>query len=209
VGVERGVHEARKLHDPRSVVTAHSTDLTGDAECYFLTSMASDIVNADDQALAGLSRRVGQYLQSQGKVLVTAESCTGGWIGKILTDIAGSSAWYLGGAVVYSNALKQSSLKVSTQTLTTAGAVSEATAREMASGALDAFGGDIAIAVTGIAGPEGGSADKPVGTVWFGWAWRAQGREQVRAARQIFAGDRDAVRRQTVFHALDEIARLK
>lgn len=162
-----------------------------------------------DDELLRLAASVGSKLLHSRLHLVTAESCTGGWIGKVLTDIPGSSAWYLGGAVVYSNALKQSLLNVSAQTLAASGAVSEATAREMAAGALRACGGDIAVAVTGIAGPDGGSADKPVGTVWLAWAWRTDEREQVRAVRQVFAGNREAVRRQTVFLALDEIARLK
>jgi nicotinamide-nucleotide amidase len=178
-------------------------------ECYFLIPhMTSNPANTDDRALGELSLRVGQYLRDRRKTLVTAESCTGGWIGKALTDIPGSSAWYLGGAVVYSNELKQSLVKVSAQTLAAMGAVSEATAREMASGALDAFGGEIAVAVTGIAGPDGGSPDKPIGTIWFGWAWRAESGTCISAARHVFAGNREAVRRQTVFRALDEIARL-
>ena len=153
-----------------------------------------------DLELHGLARRMAQSLLERQRRLVTAESCTGGWIGKCLTDVAGSSAWYLGGVVAYSNVLKQSLLGVSAATLAAHGAVSEAAAREMASGALLRLGGELAVAVTGIAGPDGGQPDKPVGTVWFGWAWR----EHTEAAVVRFAGDREAVRRQTVAHALEQ-----
>jgi nicotinamide-nucleotide amidase len=147
-------------------------------------------------------------LRSRGWHLVTAESCTGGWIGKVLTDIAGSSAWYRGGAVVYSNALKESLLGVRSETLGSHGAVSRETADEMARGALLHLGGDVALAVTGIAGPDGGTPDKPVGTVWFGWAWRSSSGVEVRTALETFAGDRDSVRRQSVARALMELAKL-
>jgi nicotinamide-nucleotide amidase len=160
--------------------------------------VASAAVNTDVE-LHALARRIAQSLLERRRQLVTAESCTGGWIGKALTDVAGSSAWYLGGVVAYSNALKQSMLGVSAATLAAQGAVSEAAVREMASGALRRLGGELAIAVTGIAGPDGGQPDKPVGTVWFGWAWR----QQTEAAVVRFAGDREAVRRQTVAHALE------
>lgn len=148
---------------------------------------------------------VGMHLLDAERRLVTAESCTGGWIGKVITDIPGSSAWYLGGVVSYSNALKQTLLGVPHSTLATAGAVSEPTARQMAIGALDTLGGEVAIAVTGIAGPDGGMPGKPVGTVWFGWAWRAQAAIETRVALETFTGDREAVRRQTVRRALSEL----
>jgi nicotinamide-nucleotide amidase len=162
-----------------------------------------------DDTLLHLATRVGAHLTRLNLQLVTAESCTGGWIGKVLTDVAGSSRWYLGGAVAYSNALKQSQLGVLPATLAAHGAVSEATAREMAVGALHAFAGKIALSVTGIAGPEGGQAGKPVGTVWFGWAWQQADRLETRVAMQIFAGDREAVRRQTVARALSEVLTLE
>ena len=148
------------------------------------------------------------YLCSRGWQLVTAESCTGGWIGKLLTDIAGSSAWYRGGAVVYSNALKESMLGVRSETLGSYGAVSRETADEMARGALLCLGGDVALAVTGIAGPDGGTPDKPVGTVWFGWAWRSASGVEARTALETFGGDRDSVRRQSVARALMELSKL-
>lgn len=165
--------------------------------------MSSDELSSGH--LQRLAIRVGMHLVDAERRLVTAESCTGGWIGKAITDIPGSSAWYLGGVISYSNTLKQSLLGVSHATLSTAGAVSELTARQMAVGALETLGGDVAVAVTGIAGPEGGLPGKPVGTVWFGWAWRKDGEVDTRVALETFAGDREAVRRQTVRRALSEL----
>lgn len=163
----------------------------------------------DHADLKTLSARLGEYLRQRKLRIVTAESCTGGWIGKVLTDISGSSAWYLGGVVVYSNALKELLLGVEPATLIEHGAVSEAAAREMATGALRTLGGDIAVAVTGIAGPDGGTAEKPVGTVWFAWAWRAGESTQVRVRREVIAGDRDDVRSTTVQRALTEVFELE
>lgn len=162
----------------------------------------------NDEELLRLATHVGAQLREQEQRLVTAESCTGGWLGKALTDIAGSSAWYLGGVVAYSNTLKQSLLGVHASTLATHGAVSEAAAREMAVGALETLGGHIAIAVTGIAGPDGAMPGKPVGTVWFAWAWREGSEIETRVALETFTGDREAVRRQTVARALQELDRL-
>lgn len=159
--------------------------------------------------LIELSAKVGAKLKDADRYIVTAESCTGGWIGKALTDISGSSAWYRGGVVSYSNALKESLLGVKRATLDAHGAVSEATAREMAIGALEALGGDVAVAVTGIAGPDGGTAEKPVGTVWFAWAVRSVDSVRVRAIYQVLAGDRDSVRRSTVERALNEVLSLE
>jgi nicotinamide-nucleotide amidase len=161
-----------------------------------------------DAGLQRLSIKVGALLIDSERRLVTAESCTGGWIAKALTDIPGSSNWFLGGVVAYSNTLKQSLLGVLHSTLAAHGAVSEATAREMAIGALETLGGQVAVAVTGIAGPDGGQPGKPVGTVWFGWAWRTDGEIDTRVAMETFSGDREAVRRQTVARALDEVLRL-
>jgi nicotinamide-nucleotide amidase len=162
-----------------------------------------------DAELVRLAVRAGADLMDAERRLVTAESCTGGWIGKVLTDVAGSSGWYLGGVVAYSNGLKQSLLGVHSSTLAAHGAVSEACVREMAIGALETLGGHIAIAVTGIAGPDGGQPGKPVGTVWFGWAWRTGDEIETRVALETFAGDRDAVRRQAVQRALGELNSLK
>jgi nicotinamide-nucleotide amidase len=155
-----------------------------------------------DLELRALAVELAERLGSRGHTLVTAESCTGGWVGKVLTDIAGSSAWYRGGVVSYSNELKMALLGVRAETLATHGAVSAETAREMALGALERLGGTHALAVTGIAGPDGGTPTKPVGLVWFGWVWR-DGRE-VRAmvAEERFAGDREAIRRLAVARSL-------
>ena len=161
-----------------------------------------------DQALYDLAENAGRTLSAHGLMLVTAESCTGGWIAKVMTDIPGSSSWFLGGVVAYSNTLKQGLLGVLPSTLAAHGAVSEAAAREMAIGALETLGGKFAIAVTGIAGPDGGQPGKPVGTVWFGWAWRAGDEIETRVALETFAGDREAVRRQTVVRALGELLRM-
>jgi len=161
-----------------------------------------------DAELLTLSTKVGAHLLERELRLVTAESCTGGWLGKVLTDVAGSSAWYLGGVVSYSNTLKQALLGVHTSTLAKQGAVSETTAREMAIGALETLGGHVAIAVTGIAGPEGGQPGKPVGTVWFGWAMRNDDEIETRVAQEVFTGDREAVRRQAVRRALGEVLEL-
>jgi nicotinamide-nucleotide amidase len=146
--------------------------------------------------------QVAERLLAGSQQIVTAESCTGGWIAKACTDRPGSSQWFRGGVVAYTNELKTAVLGVRPATLEEAGAVSEATAREMAVGALERLGGDVAVAVTGIAGPDGGSPGKPVGTVWFGWAYRSAAGIDVRTRRHCFDGDREAVRRQAVATAL-------
>ena len=139
--------------------------------------------------------------------MATAESCTGGWIAKALTDIAGSSQWFLEGFVTYSDRAKQQRLAVPRAVLEKHGAVSEATVRAMALGALKRAGATTAVAVTGIAGPGGAVPGKPVGTVWLGWAER-RGRV-IRVAVQLrqFRGDREAVRRKTVRAALEGLLR--
>lgn len=149
--------------------------------------------------LLTLSESVGAQLLNRGEWLVTAESCTGGWVAQSVTAIAGSSAWFDRGFVTYSNAAKQEMLGVPEATLSRHGAVSEATARAMAQGAIAHSRGDWAIAITGIAGPSGGTPDKPVGTVCFAWAQRDGGCE---AQTCCFDGDRQAVREQSVIHAL-------
>lgn len=161
-----------------------------------------------DTELSRLATKVGAHLLDAERRLVTAESCSGGWIGKALTDVPGSSGFYLGGVVSYSNTLKQSLLGVLPSTLAQHGAVSEATVHEMAIGALETLGGHIAVAVSGIAGPDGAQPGKPVGTVWFGWAWREGDEIESRTALETFSGDREAVRRQTVQRALGEILKL-
>ncbi|MBD7988459.1 CinA family protein [Luteimonas sp. Sa2BVA3] len=158
-----------------------------------------------DEALAQLAHDTGRRLQASRDMLVTAESCTGGWIAKVVTDIAGSSAWFDCGMAVYSYEAKQALLGVRPQTLEEHGAVSRETAIEMVSGALVHSGATVAVAVTGIAGPGGGTGDKPVGTVWIAWKRRG-GYPQAEVFH--FDGDRDAVRRRTVAEALHGLDRL-
>ena len=172
------------------------------------TSTTRSDMATDDQ-LVNLVTKVGAHLREGERRLVTAESCTGGWIGKALTDVAGSSDWYLGGVVSYSNTLKQMLLGVLPSALAAHGAVSEEVAREMAIGALETLGGHVAVSVTGIAGPEGGQPGKQVGTVWFAWAWRQGDEIETRVAQECFAGDREAVRRQSVARALGGILQLE
>ncbi len=158
-----------------------------------------------DKNLASLAQRLGEKLQARGLTLVTAESCTGGWIAKCVTDIAGSSGWLDRGFVTYSNDAKEDMLSVDPATIEAHGAVSEQTALEMAQGALSNSPAEVAVAVSGIAGPGGGTPDKPVGTVCFAWALQG-GVELV--CREHFEGDREAVRRQTVELALAELIKI-
>jgi nicotinamide-nucleotide amidase len=142
--------------------------------------------------------RLAALLLRRGAKVAAAESCTGGWIAKTFTDMPGSSAWFEYGFVTYGDNAKQDLLAVDPAMLELHGAVSEPVALAMARGAVVRSGAEFALAVTGIAGPDGGSADKPVGTVWFAWA--ADGR--VEAECHQLQGDRDTVRRQTVTRAL-------
>ncbi|KRE86747.1 damage-inducible protein CinA [Rhodanobacter sp. Soil772] len=152
-----------------------------------------------DAELLALAGEVADEVQRCRLMLVTAESCSGGWIAKTLTDLPGSSAWFDAGVVTYSYEAKEALLGVNPRTLEHTGAVSEETVLEMVSGALARFGAGVAVAVTGIAGPSGGTPDKPVGTVWIGWKRRGgYGHAQL----FHFPGDREAVRRQTVAAAL-------
>jgi nicotinamide-nucleotide amidase len=148
-----------------------------------------------------LARKVGAALKERGLRLVTAESCTGGWVATAVTAIAGSSDWFERGYVTYSNAAKREELGVSEETLRQQGAVSEATAREMAAGALRRSRAQVALAITGVAGPTGGSPEKPVGTVCFAWAHGSKMASETRH----FDGDRESVRRQSVLHALEGV----
>lgn len=152
-----------------------------------------------DAELKAQAEEVAAAALRQRLMLVTAESCTGGWIAKTLTDLPGSSAWFDAGVVTYSYGAKEALLGVNPRTLERTGAVSEETALEMVSGALARFGAGMAVAVTGIAGPTGGTPDKPVGTVWIGWKRRGG---YAHAQLFHFDGDREAVRRQTVAAAL-------
>ena len=157
--------------------------------------------------LETLAETLGQTLLQRGEWLAAAESCTGGWLAQTVTAIAGSSAWFDRGFVTYSNEAKMEMLGVPETTLQRHGAVSEQTARAMAQGALAHSRADWAVAITGIAGPSGGSPEKPVGTVCFAWANREGGCE---AQTCRFDGDRAAVREQSVRHALLGLkARLK
>jgi nicotinamide-nucleotide amidase len=158
-----------------------------------------------DQELFVLAERVGQKLRGAGRRLATAESCTGGWVAKACTDVAGSSQWFECGFVTYSNAAKVRDVGVSERALLDHGAVSEATVREMAAGALRVSGADVAVAISGIAGPDGGTPTKPVGTVWFGLASRRGADVVVIAEKQLFGGDRELVRRRSVERALEMV----
>ncbi|MGH8427909.1 MAG: CinA family protein [Gammaproteobacteria bacterium] len=161
--------------------------------------MQNPAAGNDDAALDFLAERVGAWALESGVTLATAESCTGGWIAKCLTDIPGSSQWLLAGIVAYSNAAKTALLGVPATLIGEHGAVSEAVARAMAEGALGASGADLAVAVTGVAGPDGGTAAKPVGTVWFAWAARG---EATRSTFECFDGGREGIRRAAVAFAL-------
>ncbi|EJF30738.1 MULTISPECIES: nicotinamide-nucleotide amidase [Enterobacteriaceae] len=155
-----------------------------------------------DSALFELSQRVGNGLGQLGATVTTAESCTGGWIAKVITDVAGSSAWFERGFVTYSNEAKHQLIGVNETTLEAYGAVSKGVVLEMAQGALAAAKADYAVSVSGIAGPDGGTPEKPVGTVWFGFADK---HSRTLAKVQRFDGDRDAVRRQATEFALQSL----
>lgn len=146
-----------------------------------------------------LAEKLGEVLTRRGLQLAVAESCTGGWVAQVMTSVAGSSRWFERGYVTYSNAAKMEMLGVQASTLGKHGAVSEATVREMAEGALTHSHAQVAVAITGIAGPGGGSLEKPVGSVWLAWS-RQDRPTQARLAH--FLGNRDAVRRQAVETAL-------
>lgn len=152
------------------------------------------------ERLDALATRLGTLLMARGLRLVTAESCTGGWVAKVVTDVAGSSAWFDRGFVTYSNAAKEAMLGVRPPTLEASGSVSEPVVLELVAGALERSQAQVAVAVSGIAGPGGGSEDKPVGTVWFAWSI-PDGPPWTR--RLQFAGDRDEVRHQAVRFALE------
>lgn len=161
--------------------------------------MSTDISDTDLQHLA---TEVGQMLVDRQWMLVTAESCTGGWVAKILTDVVGSSAWFERGFVTYTNIAKQEMLGVAAKIIDSHGAVSELTVREMARGAIQNSHAHISLAITGIAGPGGGSEAKPVGLVWFAWALQE---DEVHCENYVFEGDREAVRRQAVMTALQGV----
>ncbi len=153
----------------------------------------------DDTVLYSYAQQVGVLLASKGLKLVSAESCTGGWIGQSITAIAGSSGWYECGFITYSNQAKHRMLGVQATTLLKYGAISEQTAREMVAGALKMSTAQVAIAVTGVAGPSGGSKEKPVGMVCFAWELK---QSATHSTTHFFSGNREAVRRQAVAVAL-------
>ena len=148
-----------------------------------------------------LAQKVAAALKAKGLRLATAESCTGGWVAMALTAVPGSSDWFERGYVTYSNAAKQEDLGVAAKTLRAQGAVSEAVAREMAAGAQKRAGAQVALAITGVAGPTGGTKDKPVVMVCFAWAHGSK----IRSETKRFHGDRESVRRQSVIHALERV----
>ncbi len=149
-----------------------------------------------------VAARVGKILQERGLLLATAESCTGGWVAQVVTSVPGSSQWFDRGFVVYSSAAKQEMLDVSPHALQEHGAVSQAVVCEMAAGALSHSSAHVSVAISGIAGPEGGTPDKPVGTVWLAWAVRGK---PTQSRSTHFAGDREMVRQQAVMAALHGI----
>jgi nicotinamide-nucleotide amidase len=149
-----------------------------------------------------LAAQLGGALKSHGLMLVTAESCTGGGVASAITDVAGSSAWFERGFVTYSNLSKQQMLGVSEATLTQYGAVSEPVVREMVAGALAHSSAQVALAISGIAGPDGGTSDKPVGTVWFAWGVKNTG---IFTKRHQIAGNRAEVRAHAVRIAMQGV----
>jgi nicotinamide-nucleotide amidase len=155
-----------------------------------------------DAVLEKLARSVGEALLARGWRAATAESCTGGWIAKALTDIPGSSLWFTTGYVTYANEAKVRELSVPQELLAAHGSVSEPVVAAMAATAKDRASADVTVAVSGIAGPDGGSVEKPVGTVWFAWAFP----EGLKSEARRFTGDREAVRRFAVAYALEGLA---
>jgi len=160
---------------------------------------------ADHETIQKLAATLVAELTASSKAVSTAESCTGGWVAKAITDIPGASVVFHYGIVSYSNGAKESMLGVQIQTLEEKGAVSEEVVEEMAAGALHLSGADIGVAVSGVAGPDGGSKDKPVGMVWFAWAVRDHGKVKIDTSCQQFDGDRDLVRELTVVYALQGV----
>jgi nicotinamide-nucleotide amidase len=160
---------------------------------------------ADNEAIKELAAALVAELAEASKAVSTAESCTGGWVAKAITDIPGSSLVFHYGIVSYSNGAKESLLGVQLESLEQYGAVSEAVVVEMAEGALHLSGADIGVAVSGVAGPDGGSKEKPVGMVWFAWAVRDGSKVRSTTSCENFDGDRDLVRELTVAHALQGV----
>jgi len=166
--------------------------------------LVAGMMTREASAVPALCLALAAALQRRGWMMATAESCTGGLIAGACTDLSGSSQWFERGFVTYSNQAKTELLGVDPLVVQREGAVSEAVVRAMVQGALHHAPVQVAVAVTGVAGPTGGSADKPVGTVWFGWNVDGQVRSEV----QHFSGDRADVRRATVHHALARLLAL-
>jgi nicotinamide-nucleotide amidase len=160
------------------------------------------VADLADTNLARLTARVAKRLGDAGQTIVTAESCTGGWLAKTLTDRPGSSDYFERGWVAYSNDAKRGELGVRLADIERHGAVSRTVVLAMARGALRHSKAQVAVAITGVAGPSGGTAQKPVGMVWIAWGYRRRGRTRVFAWRFQFRGGRDAVRRKSVLAAL-------
>ena len=169
------------------------------------TSPTLHASSASPATAEGLAAQLGQALLARGEKVVTAESCTGGGVAMYMTSVSGSSRWFERGFVTYSNEAKMEMLGVSPQTLAAQGAVSAATVAEMAGGAIAHSRADWSLAISGVAGPDGGSPDKPVGTVWFAWAGP---RGIAKTERQLFAGDRQAVREQAGRRAIEGLLEL-
>ena len=159
-------------------------------------------MSANKNSFYELAKQVGQTLTKRNFLLATAESCTGGWIAEVITSIAGSSAWFERGFITYSNLAKQEMLGIKASLIEQYGAVSRQAALAMAEGALNFSSAQVSIATTGIAGPEGGTLEKPVGTVWVAWAIKGQLSE---AECYHFKGDRALVRQQTVQASLERL----
>lgn len=163
----------------------------------------------NESHLETLSIQLGQCLKQQGKTVTCAESCTGGWIAKVLTDIAGSSDYFHRGFVTYSNEAKHQMIGVTEDALQQFGAVSQQVVSEMALGALNKANADFAISVSGIAGPGGGSAEKPVGTVWFGFAYKTLlGKSEVITKQCVFQGDRYLIRLKSTYYAIETLLQI-
>lgn len=160
---------------------------------------------ADHESIQKLAEALVTELDAGGKAVATAESCTGGWVAKAITDIPGSSAVFGYGIVSYANGAKESILGVKNQTLVDHGSVSEAVVSEMAKGAIRLSGADFAVAVSGVAGPTGATKEKPVGLVWFAWAVRDGTRVNIDASFENFSGDRELIREAAVAHALQGV----
>jgi len=162
-----------------------------------------------DEKLTLIVEQLAKLLIKANKKLTVAESCTGGWVAKVLTDLAGSSDWFERGFVTYSNQAKHEMLGVKESTLESYGAVSQETVAAMAEGALINSHADFSLSISGIAGPGGGSEDKPVGLVWFSWAVKENNNIKVfTSEKKVFEGDRESVRYQSVEYVLSELIKI-